>query len=345
MTDRSAFAPALGLPGRLRHPVLATLAVAVAAVGLVSLVGIVLTWVFGLAVAPPPPPKNPFGIGIREGGGSATGLVGWILAVQSQFYAMLTGALRQMKADGSAFWMLCGVSFLYGVFHAAGPGHGKAVISAYIVANERALGRGIAMSAAAALLQAIVAVGLVTLLAGILRFTAAKMTSVTQAVEIASFAAVALVGAVLLWRKAGSLARLWNAGPGGEAPSDPDCGHAHLPEPEEAMRLSRRERLAAIVAAGIRPCSGAIIVLVFALSQGLYPAGIAATFAMAAGTAITTGLLAAVSVFFKGAALRMADGRGDAGLLLTRGLEVLAAAFVLVLGLALLSGVWGWQGA
>lgn len=330
----------------LRHPALLALAVAAVALAVVVALGAALSYVLGFAITPPPPPKSPFGIGIREGGGSASGLVGWVLAVQSQFYASLTAALRAMKADGSAFGWLAGVSFLYGVFHAAGPGHGKAVISAYIVANEKAFARGIAMSTAAALLQAVVAVALVSVLAGLLRVTAASMTHVTSLVELASFAAVALVGAVLLWRKSTALARLWTAGAatGSRDGADADCGHVHLPPPEEAMRLDRRARLAAIVAAGIRPCSGAILVLVFALSQGLYPAGIAATFAMAAGTAITTGVLAALSVFAKGLALSLAGGRGDGGALALRAIEVLAAAFVLALGLALLGGIWAGQG-
>jgi len=80
--------------------------------------------------------------------------------------------------------------------------------------------------------------------------------------------------------------------------------------------------------------------LVFALSQGLFPAGIAATFAMALGTALTTGAIAAVAVFGKALALRLAGGRGATGALLLSGLELLAAAFVLVFGASLLMGMW-----
>ena len=53
------------------------------------------------------------------------------------FYRALSGLIRAAKTDGSAYWSLIGISFIYGVFHAAGPGHGKAVISSYMVANER----------------------------------------------------------------------------------------------------------------------------------------------------------------------------------------------------------------
>ena len=94
------------------------------------------------------------------------------------------------------------------------------------------------------------------------------------------------------------------------------------------------------VAAGIRPCAGAILVLVFALSQGLFLAGIAATFAMALGTALTTGAIAALAVFAKALALRVAGGRGASGAVAMAAIELLAAAFVLVLGLSLLHGAW-----
>ena len=94
------------------------------------------------------------------------------------------------------------LAFAYGVFHAGGPGHGKAVISAYLIANERALWRGIALSTASALLQALVAIAIVLVASLILHATALGMTRMTNYVEIVSFAAIALFGLALTWRKA-----------------------------------------------------------------------------------------------------------------------------------------------
>ena len=114
--------------------------------------------------------RNPFSVGISEGGGSASGITGWILAQQQSFDLLMREAVRAIRADASAFWSLVGLAFAYGVFHAAGPGHGKAVLAAYLIANERALKRGLIMAALAALLQAFVAIALVlglTLLLGL----------------------------------------------------------------------------------------------------------------------------------------------------------------------------------
>ena len=94
-----------------------------------------------------------------------------------------------------------------------------------------------------------------------------------------------------------------------------------------------------VLAAGSRPCAGAVLILVFCAAQGMLAAGIAATFAMALGTALTTGALASLAVFAKALALRFAGGRGQAGIVAVGGLELLAGAFVLVLGLAMLSGL------
>lgn len=342
----SGGAPATGIAGRGDRAALAvrTLLVAAAALAVVVACGALLSLAIG-PVAAPPPPRNPFGVGLREGGGPATGITGWILAVQADFYRRLTAAVRASTEGSGGAALLIGLSFLYGVFHAAGPGHGKAVISAWIVANERALGRGILLAFAAAAVQALVAIALVGTLSIALRVTAITMTRVTGAVETASFAAVALVGAALLWIKARRLAAgIWPAFAGpvhAHAPGEacgPDCGHIHMPPPTVA-NAPWRSAIGAVLAAGLRPCTGAIIVLVFALSQGIFGTGLAATFAMALGTALLTGALAALSVFFKQAALRLAATRDMTGGMAGPTLETLAAAVVLVFGVALLSGM------
>src|SRR6266853_6202727 len=102
---------------------------------------------------------SPFG-GPRPGTAPVPvgGVVGWLFAKQAEFYRQFSGLIRASKEDGTAAWSLMGLSFLYGIFHAAGPGHGKAVISSYVVANEETWRRGVALSFASALLQALVAV-------------------------------------------------------------------------------------------------------------------------------------------------------------------------------------------
>jgi ABC-type nickel/cobalt efflux system permease component RcnA len=116
-------------------------------------------------------------------------------------------------------------------------------------------------------------------------------------------------------------------------------GHAHAPEPDElAGPGGWRRGLAAIVAVGLRPCSGAILVLVFALAQGLFWAGAAATFVMGLGTAITVAAIATLAVGAKSLARRFASSRAGYGMLALRGVEVGAAVLVLAFGTLLLAG-------
>ncbi|GJE79171.1 nickel/cobalt transporter [Methylorubrum thiocyanatum] len=331
MSVTAALRPAGLTGGRWTLRLILAAGAVLAAAGLLA--GI--AWLLGPAAAPPP--RSPFGIGFREAAPATTGLGGWLLAVQSNFSSQLRAAVSALKAGGS--WIpLVVMGFAYGVFHAAGPGHGKAVIAGYIVAGERTLRRGFALSAAAALLQACVAIAIVLIGVFVLRATAAGMARAGTLIETVSFALVAGLGAAVTWRKAGRLSALAS-----DAPAEacgPGCGHAHLTDAAALDRLGTwRERAGVVLAAGSRPCAGAVLILVFCAAQGMLAAGIAATFAMALGTALTTGALASLAVFAKALALRLAGGRGPAGALAVGGLELLAGAFVLVLGLAMLSGL------
>ncbi|WP_262299070.1 nickel/cobalt transporter [Microvirga sesbaniae] len=326
------------VPGAGPTPLRRRLGLALAAVAIVALaMGLIGLWLGPVGKAPP---RNPFGMGLREA--TPSGSIGaWILSVQSGFYGSLQAGVRAMKENGSALFSLLLVGFAYGVFHAAGPGHGKGVISAYLVADEKALRKGFALSLAAALVQALVAIAIVAVVSLALRATASTMNRLAMNVEVASFLAVALLGALMTWRKAGKVLGVMALARNPYAAVEEGCDHVHMPPPQELSRLTGWRDMAGVaVAAGIRPCAGALIVLVFSLSQGLFAAGVAATFAMALGTALTTGAIAALAVFFKAMALRVAGGRGASGAIAIAGLELLAAAFVLVLGGSLLYGLW-----
>lgn len=250
-------------------------------------------------VAPPQEPNM---------GGSTTGILGWINTQQKAFYQALTEALQFLKEDWNGFWALGGLSFLYGVFHAAGPGHGKVVISSYMVASERELQQGILISFAAAMMQSVVAVAFVLIAAGLLRLTSFAMSDAAHWMAVGSYALVMLLGIYLVWRKLAP--RLGGKGHvhhhhHGHDHDHPDhdaanCDHCnHAPEPKQFAGRDWKAQLGLVMSVGLRPCSGALVVLAFALSQDLLPAGIAATFLMGLGTAITVSVLACLAVYFK----------------------------------------------
>ena len=115
------------------------------------------------------------------------------------------------------------------------------------------------------------------------------------------------------------------------------CGHAHAPDPGllNAERFDLREAWSAIIAVGLRPCSGALLVMTFSLLNGLYLGGALSVLAMSFGTAITVSALATLAVTAKGMALRFA-GKGAGAAWIGHGIELLGAVFVLLMGLLLL---------
>ncbi|ADH90114.1 high-affinity nickel-transporter [Ancylobacter novellus DSM 506] len=286
--------------------------------------------------------QSPFGVGAPPPPPESGGIAGYILAKQAEFYRLLTSAVRASKQDGSALALLGGISFAYGIFHAAGPGHGKAVISSYLLANEATLKRGIGLAFASAFAQALAAILVAGVFAVILGATAASMSRAVTIVEIAAYGLIVLIGLRLAYIKGRALLAAWRGVPAHV--HGPDCGcedgHGHMPGPEELPKgNSWREWWGAVLSVGLRPCSGAILVLVFALTQGIFWVGAASTLLMGVGTAITVSAIAAIAVFAKRAAVRLAANRpGSAGTVMLRGVEFLAALALIAFGLALMLG-------
>lgn len=273
---------------------------------------------------------------------AAPGVLGWVIEQQAAFYRRLSLAMRAVRmGDAGAFATLVGLSFLYGVFHAAGPGHGKAVISSYIVATGETVRRGVTLAALSSVLQAVTAIALVGFLAAVLGATARTMGQVVNWIEIVAYSLIILIGLRLVWTKGRAFAARLSSWRSGRPVAGMDCddGCAHLPAPEQVARLaSWRETLAVVVSVGLRPCTGAVLVLVFALSQGIVRAGIVSTFAMAAGTAITVAAIAALASGAKAVAVRLASARTGAATLVLSAAEVAASVAVVLFGAGLLFG-------
>jgi len=293
-------------------------------------------------------PATPFGGPPPEVGLNLprSGFFGWLQDQQRDFYAALTGALDALRSDWTAFWVLGGLSFLYGVFHAAGPGHGKVVISAYMLANETQLRRGITLSGLSALMQGLVAIGFVLVLAGIFNLTSTALGDAAHWVGVVSYGLVALLGLWLVLRKVMGSGHRHH---GHDHHRHHDHGHGHKHEHHDhhdhsmhhavgpgEIRGSWREQLGVVLAVGLRPCSGALVVLVFALSQGLLAAGIAAVLLMSLGTAMTVAALATLAVTAKGLAGRIGGVQSRLAESIVWWAELLGAVAVLGFGILLL---------
>lgn len=258
----------------------------------------------------------------------------YIAQQQRDLYLALREALAGLQqGHWAALATLLGLSFGYGVFHAAGPGHGKAIIASYLAATRDTLARGVTLSVLSSMAQAVTAIVLVGVLAILLDFASRTVMAEAIWIERASFVAAILLGLYLVAMAiyeafTGRHVHLFH-GHGGPAHTHDHhdhghrhdhhdhhhhdhghAGHSHVHAAPAAEPLFSLKSLGLIASIGLRPCAGAILVLLFSLTQGILWAGIAAAFAMAAGTAITVASIAVLTVIARQGALKAADSTG-----------------------------------
>ncbi len=281
----------------------------------------------GAPTAPPAtadaaPPADTLGVTtpLSEPPGTLERLTAWMLQTQRQLHRDLTEGLHALRDGPTAqtAGALILVSLLYGVFHAAGPGHGKAVISAYLLTQPQNLRRGILLSTVSALAQGVTAIALVGVLIGLFGWLARDTLGQVRTLEIASFALVALLGLWLMLRALRHAWRLYHAHRAAAHASD----HRHPPGHEHTHEHGHHDHAHAhpqgadcgcgtphhvdpnhtgtwwgtVLAVGIRPCSGAVLIMAVSTALGLAWAGVAAVLAMSLGTAATVSVLATLAV-------------------------------------------------
>lgn len=296
-------------------------------------------------------------------------LLFYVMQLQQKMHRELATLLQQVKQNPGEYGpALIMASFLYGIFHAAGPGHGKAIIATYMGTQVASLKKGIQLSFMAAFLQAAVAVLLVTALVRLLELSMRQSQWVGSQFEAMSYLLVVVMGSVVCFKQFRHLRQLnkaqkqsvdtvknpvsaidkpaikisavnkpainkpitgkpvikatslQNSGvekpgfvplSGGQSVRGmgvmtqqhqqlPDgscsCGHKHMPLPEELEKRGWKETAGIVLSMGLRPCTGALLVLMLANALGLYWYGVLSSLLMALGTAITVSTIAFLSV-------------------------------------------------
>ncbi len=308
-----------------------------------------------------PVPASPSGAATPEAApagpswGPLGGLLSYAMTVQQTYYRGMAQAFRAVNLEHSlaAAWTLALLSFAYGIFHAVGPGHGKIVVSSYLLADESDVKRGVFIAFLSSFAQAVTAIVAVGALAVVLGLTHRAVADSVPIIERASFLLVIGLGAAMLWR---ALRRGRAHAHGAHAHEAHDHhdhdhghdrdhghahhGHAHMPTPRE-LRAHHdwRSVTAMVLAVGLRPCTGAILVLLFALTQGAFIIGALSALAMSVGTAITVSTLAVLTVLSKNLALRIASTTDSPWTRrIERGLEIGGGVFILLMGLMMMLG-------
>ena len=257
-------------------------------------------------------------------------LLHWAVGAQREFQEAMARSLRAVqRGEPAAVASLCAGAALYGVVHAAGPGHGKVLLGGAALASGATMRRMAALTLAASLAQAGAAVALVGLLAALLRMGAMRVGEVADAwLAPASYVAIAAVGGYLVLRGLRIL----------RAPAQHacGCGHAHGPTPDEAASLvGWRDGAALVASIAVRPCTGALFLLAIALRLDLFWTGALAVLAMGLGTAAFNLAVAGLGVLGRRAAL-IGAGAGELRAL-SGGAHLLGGGVIVALSLVWLA--------
>ncbi|MBU9857205.1 nickel/cobalt transporter [Rahnella bonaserana] len=274
---------------------------------------------------------------------------------QRELHQELAGLLRQVKENPMQSGMtLAGFSLIYGVIHAIGPGHGKIVITTYLATHPSRLKSSLKLTFASAIVQGLVAILLVSVVLGVLQLSSRQLHQSSFWMERGSFILVILLGVLLCWR---ALKRVWQTikslrrapamkihslSPMGSETHVHDehcgCGHQHVPSDQQLQAGGDlRTQIAIVLAMGLRPCSGAIMVLLFSKVIGVYSWGVISAITMAIGTSLTVSLIGVLVFYSRELAVKLSATRTPAAwqritwslLALTGGIVLLVAGVLL----------------
>ncbi len=237
----------------------------------------------------------------------------WQRDVNQQMSGLLKAVADNPTAAGGSLLIF---SFLYGVLHALGPGHGKIVITTWLATHPSKLKSSIGITLASSLLQGGVAIALVVGVLTLLQLPARDLHMSSFWLEKGSYALVGVLGLMLCWRALKKL-RILLRKPTFKAfmphhvhDAHCGCGHQHLPGPTQIQRANDwRARTMIVLSMGMRPCSGAIMVLLFSKVIGVFSWGVASALAMAAGTGLTISSLALLVHGFRQLAVRLSGNK------------------------------------
>ena len=262
----------------------------------------------------------------------------WAALQQREAQTALAAGLRAVRTGEPGAWItLMGVCASYGFFHAAGPGHGKLLIGGYGAAARVTALRLSTLAVISSLAQALTAIMLVGAGALVLGWSRARMTDTAeQVLAPASYGAIAMVGLWLAWRGLRRVRSVRAAAPVAEDGTCHSCGHAHGPSVEQVAGLtSWRDAVVIVVSVAMRPCTGAVFLLILCFGLGIPLAGIIGAMVMGLGTASVTVLVAILAVGTRRSALAGWSGSGAVRAIAL--IEIVAGAVIAVIATTLLA--------
>ncbi len=302
----------------------------------------------------------------------STGTVGsglWaeLAKLQRGLNSSISSEFKVVRDTGShtAIAIILGIAFLYGVLHAAGPGHGKSVVAAYFVANEARWTSGVVMGGLISLIQGLFAIAMVFLFSLLLNWKEFEIQNRSALVEFVSYGLVVLLGGGMLYRAIANKGCGHDHGPPASAvPHHHDhdghghdhhdhAPHDHAPH-DHGHPVQARAAVAAcghvhgpvamdpklILAAGLTPCPSAFLILFFALANGVLGIGVIAVLALSIGMGMTVSGIGVLSIIGRGFLTRVFGGSGHGGVRLERGLSIAGSVLIVAFAGLLMLNAW-----
>ena len=266
--------------------------------------------------------------------------VAWVgralLTFQREANRMIGQHMRAIRARETSAPLLIGVglAFLYGVVHALGPGHGKLVVVSYFLSRDARIGRGLLMGLQIAIFHVLSAMVVVALADLLLRQALGGPPAEVAGVRLASYGLIAAIGLVMT---AEAVRRSYLRRQGVKT-SQACCGHGpasdvHDPGPHASGERVRQCALS--LGVGLVPCTGSVLILLYAMANDILFAGMLLVAAIAAGMAITMGALGILSVVARRAVARRVEASADGQSRLAVAMDYAGALAITALGAGL----------
>lgn len=221
----------------------------------------------------------------------------YVAQSQQKIKVRLSRLIRQLKkGDSGVFFLIVGITFLYGIIHAAGPGHGKSVIFSYLVGKKEAKLKKTLMLCwfipfAQGISAMIVIYGIYYLSLGSLVATFQKTS---QNAYLISYILILGIGLMLLGIK---IKPIVFRSSGSEKKRHGDrYGKSGLP---------------LIITLGVTPCPGVMILLTFLLAMRLNELAVVLVASMTTGMAITISAIGVMTAYSKKKLLSVISRNGE----------------------------------
>jgi ABC-type nickel/cobalt efflux system permease component RcnA len=286
-------------------------------------------------------PSPPSAAAIAVPSWLGAGIAG-LARTQAELNDAIAARIRHLEETGSLreLAVVLALAFAFGVFHAVGPGHGKMVVSSYLIARRERFIGGILLGCLISLVQGVSAIAIVGALAMVLRLGRLQVLDETTLVEVVSYALIALIGLWMLYQAASGRGHHHHRhGDGHDHADDAASRHGHA---AGVIGAGRRQMISLGLAAGLVPCASAIIVMLFALAQHAFAIGVEAALAMSLGMAVTVSAIGLASVFARRLLERAVAGNtsGRGTVVLERGLQFGGALTLIVFASLFCLGAW-----